>query len=43
VLIAHTKKGKGVSFMEKDYTFHAKSPSGEQLRQAREELQNAYR
>jgi len=43
VLIAHTKKGKGVSFMEKDYAFHAKSPSGEQLRQAREELQNAYR
>ncbi len=23
VVIAHTKKGKGVSFMEKDYTFHA--------------------
>jgi len=43
VLIAHTVKGKGVSFMEKDYAFHAKSPSGEQLRQAREELQNAYR
>ena len=43
VLIAHTVKGKGVSFLEKDYTFHAKSPSGDQLRQAREELQNAYR
>ena len=43
VLIAHTVKGKGVSFMEKDYAFHAKSPSGDQLRQAREELQNAYR
>ncbi len=43
VVIAHTKKGKGVSFMEKDYTFHAKSPSGEQLAQAREEILNADR
>ena len=43
VVIAHTKKGKGVSFMEKDYTFHARSPSGEQLAQAREELRNAHR
>jgi transketolase len=43
VLIAHTKKGKGVSFMEKDYTFHARSPSGEQLAQAREEILNAHR
>jgi transketolase len=43
VVIAHTKKGKGVSFMEKDYTFHARSPSGEQLAQAREEILNAHR
>jgi transketolase len=43
VVIAHTKKGKGVSFMESDYTFHARSPSGEQLEQAREEIRNAYR
>jgi transketolase len=43
VVIAHTKKGKGVSFMESDYTFHAKSPSGDQLRQAREEILNANR
>ncbi len=43
VVIAHTKKGKGVSFMEKDYTMHAKSPSGEQLKQAREEILNANR
>ncbi len=43
VVIAHTKKGKGVSFMEKDYTFHARSPSGEQLAQAREEILNADR
>jgi transketolase len=38
VLIAHTKKGKGVSFMEKDYSYHAKSPSGADLEKAREEL-----
>jgi transketolase len=43
VVIAHTKKGKGVSFMEKDYTFHARSPSGEQLAQAREEILHADR
>lgn len=43
VVIAHTKKGRGVSFMEKDYTFHARSPSGEQLAQAREEILNADR
>jgi transketolase len=43
VIIAHTKKGKGVSFMEKDYTFHAKSPVGEQLAQAKEEIINADR
>jgi len=43
VVIAHTKKGKGVSFMESDYTFHARSPSGDQLQQAREEILHAYR
>jgi transketolase len=43
VVIAHTKKGKGVSFMEKDYTFHARSPSGEQLAEAREEILHADR
>jgi transketolase len=43
VVIAHTKKGKGVSFMEADYTFHARSPSGQQLEQAREEIRNADR
>jgi len=43
VVIAHTKKGKGVSFMEKDYTFHARTPGGEQLAQAREEILNAGR
>ena len=43
VLIAHTKKGKGVSFMETDYTFHARSPSGEQLELARKEILDANR
>jgi transketolase len=43
VVIAHTKKGKGVSFMEADYTFHAKSPTGGQLVQAREEIMHAHR
>ena len=43
LVIAHTKKGKGVSFMETDYTFHARSPSGAQLAQAREEILNADR
>jgi len=39
VVIAHTKKGKGVSFMEKDYTYHAKSPSGDDYKKALEEIQ----
>jgi transketolase len=43
VVIAHTKKGKGVSFMESDYTFHARSPSGESLAQARKEILDADR
>jgi transketolase len=43
LVIAHTTKGKGVSFMETDYTFHARSPSGAQLAQAREEILNANR
>jgi transketolase len=43
VVIAHTKKGKGVSFMEKDYTYHAKSPTGDEYNKAREEILNADR
>jgi transketolase len=39
VLIAHTRKGKGVFFMEQDYTYHAKAPTGEEYRKAREELE----
>jgi transketolase len=34
VIIAHTVKGKGVSFMENSIEWHYKNPSDEQLRQA---------
>ena len=37
-LIAHTTKGKGVSFMENSVDWHYKTPSAEQLAQALEEL-----
>jgi transketolase len=40
-LIAHTTKGKGVSFMENKVEWHYKSPSAEQLAQAMEELGDA--
>ena len=40
-LIAHTIKGKGVSFMENSVDWHYKSPSSEQLAQALEELNYA--
>jgi transketolase len=39
VLIAHTIKGKGVSFMEDNPAFHGAAPNDEQLAQAMEELQ----
>jgi len=38
VLIARTKKGKGVSFMEGQASWHHKVPDPEQLQQALEEL-----
>ena len=38
ILIAHTVKGKGVSFIEKDYTMHGRSLSPAQDQQAREEI-----
>lgn len=38
VLIAHTIKGKGVSFMENKVEWHYRSPSAEQLDQALAEL-----
>lgn len=37
-VIAHTVKGKGVSFMENRLEWHFKSPNEEQLAQALEEL-----
>ena len=37
-VIAHTVKGKGVSFMEDELLWHYKSPNDEQLKQALEEL-----
>jgi transketolase len=37
-IIAHTIKGKGVSFMEDQLAWHYKSPNDEQLAQARQEL-----
>lgn len=39
VVIAHTVKGKGVSFMENSLEWHYKSPSEEQYNRAVEELQ----
>jgi transketolase len=38
VILAHTVKGKGVSFMENNAGFHGASPNGEQYRQAITEL-----
>ena len=40
-LIAHTTKGKGVSYMENSVAWHYKSPSEEQLAQALKELDHA--
>jgi len=37
-IVAHTIKGKGVSFMEGDYNWHAKVPSDEELAKAFVEL-----
>ena len=38
VIIAHTVKGKGVSFMEKRLAWHYKSPTDEQVELALKEL-----
>ena len=40
-IVAHTIKGKGVSFMEGDYNWHAKVPSPEELAKALAELDAA--
>jgi transketolase len=39
IVIAHTVKGKGVSFMEDDNNWHYRIPSADELTRAREELQ----
>ena len=39
VIIAHTVKGKGVSFMECKAEWHGKAPSEEEYKQAIEELE----
>jgi len=38
VIIAHTVKGKGVSFMENNVDFHGKAPNAQQTEQALKEL-----
>ncbi len=38
IIIAHTTKGKGVSFVEADFTFHGRALNPEQAARAREEL-----
>jgi len=40
-IIAHTVKGKGVSFMEGESKFHGKAPTDEELQKALEELEGA--
>jgi len=39
VIVAHTIKGKGVSFMENNPSFHGKAPTPEQLAQALAEIE----
>lgn len=39
VVIAHTVKGKGVSFMENDPKWHGRAPTTQEVEQARKELQ----
>lgn len=38
VIIAHTVKGKGISYMENEAIWHFRVPKGEELEQARREL-----
>jgi transketolase len=37
-IVAHTIKGKGVSFMENNPSFHGKAPNDDELKLALEEL-----
>lgn len=43
IIIAHTVKGKGVSFVEADFTFHGRALTPEQAEVAREEINNGSR
>ena len=40
-IIAHTVKGKGVSFMENNYAWHGSAPNAEQYEQAMKDLEEA--
>lgn len=42
VLLAHTTKGKGVSFMENQVEWHYRSPSAEELSKALTEIEEEY-
>ena len=39
MIIAHTVKGEGVSFMENNPDFHGKAPNAEELKKALNELE----
>ena len=39
-IVAHTIKGKGVSFMEGNYGWHGKAPNKEEYEQAMKELED---
>lgn len=41
-IIAHTVKGKGVSFMENNLIWHYRDPQGNDYKEAIEELENTY-
>lgn len=41
-IIAHTIKGKGVSFMEGDYSWHGRVPKGDEIEKALKELGGEY-
>ncbi len=41
MIIAHTVKGKGVSFMENNVDFHGKAPTREEMERALQELEGA--
>ena len=40
VIIAHTTKGKGVSFMENQVLWHYRSPQGDEFESAIDEVQS---